>query len=141
MAFKIASFNGCKVYDLSSSKKFDPSKLSENKKRELAKDDSYRRRLELIQDFEVSIAAQCIKLSPDGEHIIVTGTYPPIVKCFTTSDMSLKFQRGLDCEVVAFECLSADFGSFSRISSSLPSHAATSFLTRQAGVFTSGSND
>lgn len=40
----------------------------------------------------------------------MTGTYPPIVKCFTTSDLAMKFQRGLTCEVVAMETLSDDYG-------------------------------
>ena len=49
-------------------------------------------------------------MTADGEHIILTGTYPPLVRCFTVSDMSMKFQRGLTCEVIAFECLSDNFG-------------------------------
>ena len=40
----------------------------------------------------------------------MSGGYPPRVKCYTTADMSMKFQRGLNCEIVAFECLSDDFG-------------------------------
>lgn len=109
MAMKVANFNDCKVYNLSSGKTM-PQWLSESKKRALLKDDEYRKRLELIQDFEMSVASQCIKMTPDGEHIIVTGTYPPVVRCYTLSDLSLKFQRGLSCEVVAFETLSQDFG-------------------------------
>jgi ribosome biogenesis protein ENP2 len=106
---KVATFNGCKVYDLSSGKKM-PEWLTDKKKRELSKDADYRRRLELIQDFEMPIAAQCIKMTKDREHIIVTGMYPPIVRCYTVTDMSLKFQRGLTSEVVAMECLSDNFG-------------------------------
>ncbi len=87
-----------------------PQWLSETKKRAMAKDEDYRRRLELIQDFEMAVASQNIKMTKDGEHIIVTGTYPPIVRCYTVSDLALKFQRGLTCEVVAFETLSDDFG-------------------------------
>ena len=67
-------------------------------------------RLELIQDFEMPAAAHCLKMTKDGEHIIATGAYPPIIKCYTVSDMSLKFQRGLSAEVVAFEPLSDNFG-------------------------------
>lgn len=101
--------NGCKVYDLSQGKTM-PTWLSESKKRALAKDDEYRRRLELIQDFEMTTASQAIKMTGDGEHIIVTGTYPPLVRCYTVSDLAMKFQRGLTCEVVTFETLSDDFG-------------------------------
>jgi len=106
---KVASFNGCKVYNLSSGKTM-PEWTSKSKKRALAKDEEYQRRVELIQDFEMPTAAQCITMTRDGEHIIVTGTYSPIVKCYTTSDMALKFQRGLTCDVVAMESLSDDFG-------------------------------
>ena len=76
----------------------------------MAKDEDYRRRLELIQDFEMSTAVQCIKMTRDKEHILLAGTYGPKVKCFTTTDMTMKFQRGLTCEVVAMESLSDDYG-------------------------------
>ncbi len=105
---KVASYNGCKVYNLSSGKTM-PQWMSQTKKKALQKDEEYRRRLELIQDFEMPTASQCIAMTKDAEHIIVTGTYPPIVKCYTTSDMSLKFQRGLTCEVVAMQTLSEDY--------------------------------
>eukprot|EP01031_Cornospumella_fuschlensis_P041282 gene41282-50384_t len=106
---KVASYNGCKVYNLSSGKTA-PQWMSQSKRRALQKDDEYRRRVELIQDFENNTASQCIAMTRDCEHIILTGTYPPVVKCFTTSDMAMKFQRGLTCEVVAMETLSDDFG-------------------------------
>ena len=106
---KVSTFNGGKVYNLSSGKAL-PAWMSDRKKRELAKDEEHRRRLELIQDFDMPEASQCIGMTSDGEHIVVTGTYPPIIKCFTVSDLSLKFQRGLTAEVVAFQSLSEDFG-------------------------------
>ena len=109
MAMKVSTFNDCKVYNLSSGKTM-PQWLSDSKKRLLLKDDEFRKRLELIQDFEMTVASQCIKMTNDGEHIIVTGTYPPVVRCYTVSDLALKFQRGLSCEVVAFETLSDNFG-------------------------------
>jgi ribosome biogenesis protein ENP2 len=109
MAMKVATFNNTKVYNLSSGKTL-PQWLSESKKRSMMKDDEYRKRLELIQDFEMPTASQCIKMTKDGEHIIVTGTYSPVVKCYNVSDLSMKFLRGLTCEVVAFETLSDDFG-------------------------------
>ena len=66
---KVANFSNCKVYDLSSGKTA-PAWLSETKKRALAKDEDYRRRLELIQDFEMTTASQCIKMTRDGEYVI-----------------------------------------------------------------------
>jgi ribosome biogenesis protein ENP2 len=106
---KVSSFNGVKVYNLSAGKTL-PQFLTDRKKRALSKDDEYRRRLEIIQDFDMPESSQCIKMTKDREHVIVTGTYPPVVKCFTVSDMALKFERGLTSDVVAFECLSDDYG-------------------------------
>jgi hypothetical protein len=87
-----------------------PQWLTEAKKRALAKDSDFNRRIDLIQDFEMPTATQCIRMTNDGEHIITTGTYAPSVRCYTLSDMAMKFQRGLTSEVVAFEPLSDDFG-------------------------------
>ena len=109
MAMKVATFNGCKVYNLASGKTM-PQWLSDAKKRAMVKDDDYRKRVELIQDFEMATASQTIKMTADGEHIIVAGTYPPVVRCYTVSDMAMKFQRGLTAEVITFETLSKDFG-------------------------------
>jgi len=109
MAMKVATFNNCRVYNLSQGKTL-PEWLTDSKKRALLKDPEYSKRLELIQDFEMTTAAECIKMTKDGQHIIVTGGYPPLVRCYTTSDLAMKFQRGLTCDVVAFECLSDDFG-------------------------------
>jgi len=125
MAMKVATFNNCRVYDLSQGKKL-PEWLSDSKRRALLKDDDYSKRLELIQDFDMNTAAQCIKMTKDGEHIIVTGTYPPLVRCYTVSDLSMKFQRGLTCEVVAMETLSDDFSKlvFLQADRSVTFHAA-----------------
>lgn len=106
---KASDFNGCKVYNLSNGKAL-PSWISYSKRRALAKDEDFNKRLELIQDFEVPTAAQCISMTRDAEHILVAGTYQPIIKCYTTTDMALKFQRGLTCEVVSMESLSEDYG-------------------------------
>ena len=32
-----------------------------------------------------------------------------MIRCYALSDLSMKFQRGLTCDVVAMECLSDDF--------------------------------
>ena len=110
MPIKVSSFSGVKVYNLSSGVKGIPELLSRNKKRALAKESEHSQRVDLIQDFEMPAASQTLTITRDAEHIILTGTYPPMVKCFTVSDLGLKFQRGLTSEVVATQCLSDDFG-------------------------------
>ncbi|KAH0518524.1 Nucleolar protein 10, partial [Microtus ochrogaster] len=68
-----------------------------------------RRRIELIQDFEMPTVCTTIKVSKDGQYILATGTYKPRVRCYDTYQLSLKFERCLDSEVVTFEILSDDY--------------------------------
>eukprot|EP00605_Chrysophyceae_sp_TOSAG23-4_P000881 GSChrysophyteH1.ASY1.ANO1.972.1 assembled CDS len=88
-AMKVANFNGCKVYNLTGDGKIAPSFMTDAKKRELSRDADYRRRVEVLQDFEMATASQCVKMTADKEHVILTG---------------------LTSDVVAFECLSDDYG-------------------------------
>lgn len=55
-------------------------------------------------------ASHCVGVSPDGQYICATGTYKPRIKCFDTAQMSLKFERGLDSDVVKFQFLGEDYG-------------------------------
>ncbi|MBZ3885279.1 Nucleolar protein 10, partial [Sciurus carolinensis] len=57
-----------------------------------------RRRIELIQDFEMPTVCTTIKVSKDGQYILATGTYKPRVRCYDTYQLSLKFERCLDSE-------------------------------------------
>ena len=65
--------------------------------------------LELIQDFAFPTTATKIKQTGDGQLILAAGVYPPMVKAFSTEDLSLKFKRHLDADVVNFEVLTEDF--------------------------------
>lgn len=51
----------------------------------------------------------CIKVSPDGQFILACGTYKPRVKCYDVNNLSIKFERCFDADVVAFEVLSDDY--------------------------------
>lgn len=68
-----------------------------------------RRRLELIQDFEMPAVSNCIRLSPDGHYILATGIYKPRVRCYDVDNLALKFERCFDSEVISFEILSDDY--------------------------------
>lgn len=48
-------------------------------------------------------------MSSDNQFIIATGTYKPRVKCFEVNNLSTKFERCFDSEVVATEALSDDY--------------------------------
>ncbi|CBJ33561.1 conserved unknown protein [Ectocarpus siliculosus] len=98
---QVSTFHGVKIYNLSSGKTL-PQWLSEKKRRSLSKDVEYRRRIELLQDFDFPTASQKVCVSPDAQYVIVAGTYPPQIKVFEVADLSMKFERHLDCEAVDF---------------------------------------
>lgn len=56
-----------------------------------------------------------IRVSKDGQYIMATGIYKPRIKCFDVNNLSLKFERCLDSEVVTFEILSEDYSKVSRL--------------------------
>lgn len=101
--------NNIKVYNLSAGKSL-PDWLTDRKRRQLTKRDvDIRRRIELLQDFSMPDISNCIRSTPDGRCIIATGTYKPRVRCYEVAALSLKFERGLDSEVVKFDILSDDY--------------------------------
>lgn len=68
-----------------------------------------RRRIELIQDFDMPGLSTSIRVSKDGRYVVATGIYKPRVKCFDVDQLSLKFERCFDSEAVTFEILSDDY--------------------------------
>jgi len=105
---QVTESRGVKVYNVSSGKTL-PQWLSEKKKKSLRKDEEYKSRIELIQDFEFDVASQRLRLSRDGKYLAATGVYPPQVKVYELAELSMKFERHMDCEVVQFEVLSEDY--------------------------------
>uniref|UniRef100_A0A3P9A4E0 Nucleolar protein 10 n=1 Tax=Esox lucius TaxID=8010 RepID=A0A3P9A4E0_ESOLU len=104
-----SSVNDVKIYNLSHGKSL-PEWLSDRKKRALQKNDlDIQRRIELIQDFEMPTVCTSIKVSRDGQFILAAGTYKPRIRCYDTYQLSLKFERCLDSDVVAFDILSDDY--------------------------------
>jgi ribosome biogenesis protein ENP2 len=83
--------------------------MTESNKRKLRKDEAYRRRVELVQDLEFSVASSRCKMSADGQFLVVTGLHPPQVKVYDLSQLSMKFERHLDAEVVDFAILGEDY--------------------------------
>ncbi|KAM4770798.1 nucleolar protein 10 [Rhinophrynus dorsalis] len=106
---QVSNVNDVKIYNLSCGKSL-PEWLSDRKKRALQKKDvDVRRRIELIQDFEMPTVSTNIKVSRDGQYIMATGTYKPRVRCYDTYQLSLKFERCLDSDVIKFDILSDDY--------------------------------
>jgi ribosome biogenesis protein ENP2 len=50
-----------------------------------------------------------IAITSDQQYILAAGNYRPTLKCYDVNDMSLKFKRGLDSDVVKILPLTEDF--------------------------------
>ncbi|XP_041978163.1 nucleolar protein 10 [Aricia agestis] len=106
---QVSEVDNVKIYNLSAGKAL-PDWLSERKKRALLKKNvDLRRRIELIQEFDMPGVSTSVRVSKDGQYIMATGIYKPRIKCFDVNNLSLKFERCLDSEVVTFEILSEDY--------------------------------
>ncbi|KAL3882105.1 hypothetical protein ACJMK2_028476 [Sinanodonta woodiana] len=106
---QVSNSNNVKIYNLSAGKSL-PEWLSDRKKRVLQKQDiDIRRRISIIQDFEMPTVSHCVRVSPDNQYIYVAGTYKPRIRCYDVHHVSLKFERGLDADVVSFQFLSDDY--------------------------------
>ena len=102
--------NNVTTYNLSSGKSL-PEFLQEAKKtnKSLRYDETFRRRLELIQDFEFHSASSSVDVSPDRTYILASGCYPPEIRVYDTRELGLKFARRIDGEVIQAKFLSEDF--------------------------------
>jgi len=106
---QVSQPNDVKVYNLSAGKSL-PEWISDRKKRQLLKGDvDLRRRIELIQNFDMPTASQSLKVTPDGQYLLCCGVYKPRLKGFDLSQLSMKFDRCFNSECVKFEILSEDY--------------------------------
>ncbi|CAL1412616.1 unnamed protein product [Linum trigynum] len=105
---KSTSINGVKVYSIS--QRNLPTWLNPKKKRALRKDPHYQQRVELVQDLRFETATSRIKITPNEEYVIASGIYPPQVKVYELRELSMKFERHFDSEIIDFQvglfCLS-----------------------------------
>ncbi|KAK6454340.1 essential nucleolar protein 2 [Scheffersomyces xylosifermentans] len=111
MVLKSTSAGNVSVYQVSGTNvsRSLPDWIAKKRKRELKHDLEYQSRIELIQDFEFSEASNKIKVTPDGQFAMATGTYKPQIHVYDFANLSLKFDRHTDCENVDFVILSDDW--------------------------------
>mmetsp|Transcript_85609 Transcript_85609/g.247094 ORF Transcript_85609/g.247094 Transcript_85609/m.247094 type:complete len:546 (-) Transcript_85609:197-1834(-) len=107
---QVTELNDVKVYNLSAGKSL-PQFLEEARKKSksLRYNEDFKKRIDIIQDFEFNIASGRVAVSPDGEYIAATGIYPPEVRLFEMRELGMKCSRGLNSEVVDFRFLSDDY--------------------------------
>mmetsp|Transcript_39004 Transcript_39004/g.80982 ORF Transcript_39004/g.80982 Transcript_39004/m.80982 type:complete len:807 (-) Transcript_39004:104-2524(-) len=102
--------NGVSIYCLSNGPSL-PEWLGERARRNLSKnDEAIRRRIELIQDFQMPSSSSKLVQSNDGRYIMAAGTYPPRIRCFDLHELTMKFERYVNSEVMDMVMLGDDYG-------------------------------
>eukprot|EP00980_Cylindrotheca_fusiformis_P006240 scaffold1336_cov158-Cylindrotheca_fusiformis.AAC.2 len=48
--------------------------------------------------------------SSDGRYVVVAGTYPPRIRCYDVHDLTMKFERYVDSQIVDLVMLGEDYG-------------------------------
>ncbi|CAG9466800.1 unnamed protein product [Pedinophyceae sp. YPF-701] len=110
MALKLQAADGVKVYCVSGGKKL-PDWVNEKKRQKtVKKDEELRRRIDLIQDLSFPASCQRVKASRDGDYLAAAGVHPPQLKVYELGQLSMKFKRHLDSEIVDFQLLEDDYG-------------------------------
>ncbi|VDM61249.1 unnamed protein product [Angiostrongylus costaricensis] len=92
---QVSSINDVLIYNLSSGKSIPEVNV--------------RRRVQLIQDFEMPDVSHTVNVSQDGRYVFATGCYKSWLKCYDLENLSLKFQRGLDAAVIKLISLGDDY--------------------------------
>jgi ribosome biogenesis protein ENP2 len=104
----IASRNyGIQVYDLEGKKSLEQMLRTSNLKARYNQE--AKNYTNLIDDLELPIATNCVRLTGDENHLWATGVYPPQVRCFMLSEFTIKFKRHLDSEAIRLVPLTTDY--------------------------------
>lgn len=87
--------------------KSDEALRRAQRKKEIQNKDS-----NLLHEFEMPTVSNRIKMSRDGRYIFTSGAYPPQIHVYDTEQLSLKFKRHVDSEIVDFQVLDDDWRKF-----------------------------
>ncbi|CAI2351563.1 unnamed protein product [Caenorhabditis sp. 36 PRJEB53466] len=106
---EVSTVNDVKIYNLSAGKSL-PEWMSSRARRKLEqRNTDVRQRIQLIQDFEMPDVSHTVNITPDGKYVWASGNYKPWLKCYDLNNLSLKFERGLDADVIKLIPLSDDY--------------------------------
>ncbi|KAJ1561749.1 Nucleolar protein 10 [Nowakowskiella sp. JEL0078] len=104
MSFTTQTSNDVVSYSITSGARTAlPDWLVNRQKNTLKYDQDWRRRVDLIQDFEFPEASIRLKMSKNGSYIMATGVYKPQFRVFDLAELAMKFDRHTNCENVQFE--------------------------------------
>ena len=116
----VSSDSDVKVYQIAASKlvpEWERAATDRARRALKKKDEELQRHLELLQGLEFDAACTKMKLTRDGCFLLAAGYHPPTVKCFDLNELSMKWQRCLTSEIVAFEPLQDDYSKIAFICS------------------------
>jgi ribosome biogenesis protein ENP2 len=85
-----------------------PPWVARQRKRQLRRDVDFERRVRLLEDFCFPTASQGAIYTPDNVSLIAWGTYKPRFKVYGLTDLTLKFERHLECDTVSLIALAED---------------------------------
>ncbi|CCD70432.1 NUC153 domain-containing protein [Caenorhabditis elegans] len=106
---EVSTVNDVKIYNLSAGKSL-PEWMSSRTRRKLEqRNTDVRQRIQLIQDFEMPDVSNTVNITPDGKYVWASGNYKPWLRCYDLNNLSLKFERGLDADVIKLIPLSDDY--------------------------------
>ena len=107
---QMTEINGMKIYNLTGGKTlYELMKESNFSVKKLKKNEEYMNHIEILQDSTFPVSCECLRISEDGNYLMASGIYPPRLKIFDLSQMSLKCERGFDSNIRKFEILSEDY--------------------------------
>lgn len=67
---------------------------------------------QLLQDFEFPTLSHRIKVTPDGDYILACGVYPPQLHVYDVHELSLKYKRHVNTDIVDFQILEQSYTKF-----------------------------
>ncbi|CAK9303841.1 unnamed protein product [Gordionus sp. m RMFG-2023] len=108
----VTDINGVKVYNLTSGKILPEWLSQKRKKAMIKKDEELDKRIQLIQDFEMPAVTNSICITKDGNYILSTGMYKPRIRCYDVKQLSMKFERCVDAEIIKIHLLTDDYSKF-----------------------------
>ena len=98
MALKVSHSNNVSIYHCTAGRSLPQWEEAVAKKEvtgSLRYNDAYRRRLEVLQDFEFKATSGRIHISSDEQYVAVSGMYGPTCKVFQVDQLAMKFERHL----------------------------------------------
>lgn len=106
----VKTSNNVKIYNVTG---YDHHKLPDwmikKHSRKLKKDDSFSKRVQLLQDFSFPEASLKVSFTPDERHIIALGVYKPQMRVYDLAEASMKFERHTSVESQAMVILGEDW--------------------------------